>query len=155
MKFLLDILIIAANTDETEIAELPLSRAGIGGNFIRVETKQEFIKQIHRKKYDVILVNHTSSDLNYTDAFRICKSEHITTPFVLITDELLQIENEKINQSNSVDVINKNQLSLLPAVVMNAVTNARLLQDARSLKQDMSSFLPNREIKQYYTRNFY
>jgi len=146
MEFLFDILIVQDNNDDSHLAEMLLRRTGIGGNFIRVDNKQDFIRQIHNKKYDVIIADNKFPHFGWMEVQSICRSEYINTPVILITDTLPENEEEKMHQSNLAAIVLKEELKFLPQVVMNIVLHYKLWSDARGVKQDVMSGVPSLSI---------
>jgi two-component system cell cycle sensor histidine kinase/response regulator CckA len=86
-----------------------------------VKTQGEFRRQLEQSTYDVVLANYRIPEWTGLAAFKLLRSLHLDTPFVLVTESLGdELAVECIKQGIS-DYILKDNLVRLPTAVRHAI----------------------------------
>jgi len=82
------ILFLEDSQDDYELNITELKKSGIKFQGIRVETKDEFIKQLKKTNWDLILSDYELPTFNGLDAFDIVKKLKIDIPMIMVTGML-------------------------------------------------------------------
>ena len=82
------ILFLEDSQNDYELHLVELKKAGFEPQGKRVETKQEFIKQLKKNTWDLILSDYELPNFNGLDAYDIVKKQKLDIPLIMITESL-------------------------------------------------------------------
>jgi signal transduction histidine kinase/FixJ family two-component response regulator len=82
------ILFLEDSQDDYELHLVELKKVGFEPQGIRVETKQEFIKQLKKNTWDLILSDYELPNFNGLDAYDIVKKQKLDIPLIVIAESL-------------------------------------------------------------------
>jgi two-component system, cell cycle sensor histidine kinase and response regulator CckA len=115
------ILMLEDITTDAALAERELSAAGIVYESVRVESKDDFIRELHAFRPDIVLADFSLPRMTGLDALRLLQEEGADVPFILVTGT----QNEEVAvdcmKAGADDYILKTSLKRLPSAVINAL----------------------------------
>ena len=120
----LRILIVEDTPTDFELIQHELRRAKISFYSKRVETAEDFIRNLRDFHPDIILSDYHLPSFNGLHALSITSKEAPDVPFILITGALGEELAVEILKSGATDYMLKDRLSKLPHVVLRALREA-------------------------------
>ncbi|MGN6646226.1 MAG: ATP-binding protein, partial [Cytophaga sp.] len=116
--------------------------------------KEEFIKGIKEYKPDVILSDHSLPQFNSLEAHKICLSEQLYVPFILVTGAVSEEFAVACLKNGIDDYILKSNLSRLPTAILSALKQRELekmkIEALRELKEQNEQILKiNKELDSF------
>ena len=137
------ILIIEDIATDAELIEYELNHAQLAFNFKRVETKEEYVRELQLFKPDIILSDYSLPRFNALEALKIKNEQFPHLPFILVTGAQTEEIAANCIKQGADDYILKSSLIRLPTSVHNA------LQKKKAEKEYEASIneIKNREEK--------
>lgn len=120
----LRILMLEDAATDAELMEHELRRAKISFISKRVETKEDFVRQLHDFVPDIILSDYRLPAFDGLKALDITLKEFPDMPFILVTGALGEEKAVEILKSGASDYILKDNLSRLPHAILRAIREA-------------------------------
>ncbi len=117
-------LMIEDTATDAELIERDLRKAKISFISKRIETSEDFVKELHDFKPDLILSDYHLPAFNGSEALSILTKEAPDVPFILITGALGEERAVEILKSGATDYVLKDHLSRLPHAVLRALREA-------------------------------
>jgi signal transduction histidine kinase len=130
-------LILEDNATDAELIERELRRAKISFISKRVETAEDFVRELGDFKPDLILSDYYLPSFDGSEALSIVTKGAFDIPFILVTGALGEERAVEILKSGASDYILKDRLSRLPHAVLRAIHEA----DATAAKQRAEELL--------------
>jgi signal transduction histidine kinase/DNA-binding response OmpR family regulator len=121
----LRILMLEDAPTDAELIEYQLHRAKISFTSKRVETREDFVRELHDFVPDLILSDYRLPSFNGLEALEITLKESPDIPFILATGALGEEKAVEILKSGASDYILKDNLSKLPSSILRAVREAQ------------------------------
>lgn len=154
IKDKIKVLMLEDVTDDVAIIEYVLTKGGIEHETLQVDTKEEFIKGIKEYKPDVILSDHSLPQFNSLEAHKICLSEQLYVPFILVTGAVSEEFAVACLKNGIDDYILKSNLSRLPTAILSALKQRELekmkIEALRELKEQNEQILKiNKELDSF------
>jgi signal transduction histidine kinase/FixJ family two-component response regulator len=118
------ILMVEDSPTDAELTEHELRRARISFSLRRVQTEEDFIKELHDFKPDIILSDYHLPTFTGSEALSIAAKEAPEVPFILITGALGEERAVEILKSGATDYVLKDRLSRLSHAVVRALQEA-------------------------------
>ena len=125
----LRILMLEDAPTDVELIEYQLHKAKISFTSKRVETKEDFIKELHDFIPDLIISDYRLPAFNGLEALAITLKESPNIPFILATGALGDEKAVEVLKSGASDYILKDNLSKLPLSVLRAIREAEEKKD--------------------------
>ncbi len=133
----LRILLLEDNRQDIELIERTLKRDGISFESEHADTEVEFHHALHHFKPDIILSDHGLPQFNSIQALKICQSEKLSAPFILVTGNVSEEFAISSLQQGAADYILKSDLSRLPSAVRKALKNRKLDTLRRDARKEL------------------
>ncbi|MGB9716445.1 MAG: ATP-binding protein [Thermodesulfovibrionales bacterium] len=128
----LHILMLEDSSIDAELIERSLRKNNISFISKRVETKENFIKELRDFSPDLILSDFKLPSFDGLEALKIVKNDFPDIPFILVTGALGEERAVEVLKSGANDYVLKDNLSRLPHAVMTSIREA---QDRLELKR--------------------
>jgi len=133
------ILFLEDNPDDVELMLHELKEALISCKSKRVQTKNEFTREVKEFKPHVILADYSLPMFTGMEAFRMLKRKGLSIPFILVTGALSEQMALECVKEGVEDFILKSSVKRLPAAVNNAISRKKSENEkermARQLKR--------------------
>jgi two-component system sensor histidine kinase/response regulator len=120
----LRILILEDVATDAELMELELRRANIPFLSKRVETRDDFIRELHDFAPDLILSDYYLPAFVGLEALAIVAEDSPDVPFILVTAALGEEHAVEVIKRGAADYVLKDRLSRLPSAVLRALHEA-------------------------------
>jgi signal transduction histidine kinase len=133
----LRILILEDNATDAELIERELRRAKISFISKRVETAEDFVRELRDFNPDIILSDYHLPSFDGSEALSIVTKAAPDVPFILVTGALGEERAVEILKSGATDYVLKDRLSRLPHAALKAVREA----DAKAAKKRTEELL--------------
>jgi len=127
----LTILLVEDNPVDAELLVRELRKAGFEPLWQRVETEPDYIQQLDRADFDLVLSDFQLPHFNGLRALQLFKERKLDMPFILISGTIgEEIAVEAIKQG-ATDYLLKDRLVRLGQVVTHALAECRLRRERR------------------------
>jgi len=120
----LRVLILEDAATDAELMEHELRKAKIFFTSNRVETREDFVRELHGFVPDLILSDYRLPTFDGLKALDITLKEFPDMPFILVTGALGEEKAVEILKSGASDYILKDNLSRLPHAILRAIREA-------------------------------
>ena len=124
-------MVIENSAEDAELNLHELERAGFRCKPQIISTRAEFLEQLGRFPFDIVLADYRLSGWNGMDAFSAMRQAGRDVPFILVTGTLGEEVAVECIKQGITDYVLKDHLARLPLVVARALEE-RALRDARN-----------------------
>lgn len=131
----LRILIIEDVPTDAELIERELHKAEFYFISKRVETKEDFVRELQDFAPDLVLSDYRLPNFNGLEALAIATKESPDVPFILVTGALGEERAVGILKSGASDYIVKKNLSRLPHAIQRALREAEEKKERKRLEK--------------------
>jgi len=118
------ILILEDAATDAELMERELHKANISFISKRVETAEDFVRELHDFNPDLVLSDYHLPSFDGLEALSIVTKGAPDVPFILVTGALGEERAVEILKSGATDYVLKDRLSRLPHAVLRAIREA-------------------------------
>jgi PAS domain S-box-containing protein len=132
MKKDLRILMLEDVPADAELIDSALRRGGLAFQAKRVDTREQFLREIQGRPPDVILSDHGLPSFDGFAALSITREQCPDTPFIFVTGSMGEEVAVNSLRDGATDYVLKTQLSVLPLTVQRAL---QLTEEKRKQKQ--------------------
>ncbi|HLT74970.1 MAG TPA: ATP-binding protein [Ohtaekwangia sp.] len=140
----LKVLVLEDMEEDLELIEYSLKKAGMRCETKRVDTKEEFIAALNTYPADVILSDHALPQFNSAEALRICRSQGIQIPFILVTGAVSEEFAVNSLKQGADNYVLKSNLARLPSAIQSALKQRE--DEAAKLKAKEALLHQNEEL---------
>jgi len=117
----LKVLVLEDMAEDMELITRSLRKAGLNVETKRVDTKEEFLQALHEYHADVILSDHALPQFNSSEALKLCRSEGLTIPFILVTGAVSEEFAVNSLKQGADNYVLKTNLARLPSAINSAL----------------------------------
>jgi PAS domain S-box-containing protein len=121
----LRILHLEDNPLDAELIRSRLQAGGIGCAIQRVETRADFEAEVDRRRFDLIISDHTLPSFDGLSALRIARQKCPDVPFIFVSGTIGEEMAVDSLKQGATDYVLKDRLSRLAASVQRSVREAR------------------------------
>lgn len=133
----LRILILEDVSRDADLIQRELKRGGIRGEFLVLDSREEFLRALEGFEPDIILSDYSMPRFTGLDALEIVKEKRIDIPFVIVTGSINEETAVECMKLGADDYVLKENLQRLPRVVESVLEKKRLEKVERSARQAM------------------
>ncbi len=131
-KNLLKILFAEDLRSDADLAVLELRKEGLRFEYMRVDTRDEFIKALNEFIPDIIISDYMMPSFNGLQALKEVKEFNPEIPFILCTGSINEETAVECIKAGATDYIIKEHLTRLPFAVKEALEQHRILIEKRA-----------------------
>jgi PAS domain S-box-containing protein len=131
------VLIVEDRHDDAEIMALALEADNFAVTWQRVETAEEYLKQLS-PDVDVVLADYTLPQFNASAALGILKGTGLDIPFIVVTGTVSEELAVSCMKQGAADYLLKDRLSRLGEAVRQAVKQRDLRRVQRTAEQSLT-----------------
>ena len=131
-KNLLKILFAEDLRSDADLAVLELRKEGLRFEYMRVDTRDEFIKALYEFKPDIIISDYMMPSFNGLQALKEVKEFNPEIPFILCTGSINEETAVECIKAGATDYVIKEHLTRLPFAVKEALEQHRILIEKRA-----------------------
>lgn len=142
MQSALHILMLEDEPADAALIDHELKRAGLRFDSRRIESREQFIREIEERKPDIILSDHGLPSFDGLTALSLAKRKCPDVPFVFVTGAMGEEFAIKIFENGATDYVLKHHLDELAPAVRRAIRRA---QKQREEMECRSHLLRNEE----------
>lgn len=121
--------------DDVGLIERILSKQGMRFVSRRVDTREDFTRELSEFKPDVILSDHALPQFNSLEALDICKNMNLDIPFILVTGTVSEEFAVSCLKQGADDYVLKTNLTRLPSAIQNALRQRHHEQKRKNAEQ--------------------
>ncbi|MFH1231162.1 MAG: PAS domain S-box protein [Planctomycetota bacterium] len=125
MKEKIKILVLEDSVADAELVEHTLRKEGIDFISKRVETRENFVKELKDFEPDIILSDYSLPAFDGMEALTIVKKRHLEIPFIIVTGSLGEELTVKLLKEGMTDYILKDKLARLGPAVRRALIEVK------------------------------
>lgn len=122
---------------DAELIERALRRAGLNISFLRVDTRDAFVRALEEFKPDIVLVDFKLPGFSGTEALQIVRSTHPDVPAIIISGSLIDESAIELVHQGAMDYVLKNNLSRLPHAIEHALATERGRRARKAAEREM------------------
>ncbi|MBC7851087.1 MAG: PAS domain S-box protein [Chitinophagaceae bacterium] len=111
--------------EDGELVARGLRKGGIDAQIIRVDNRDDFVRELIQSPPDLILSDHSLPSFDSHAALKIVKDEEIKIPFILVTATVSEEYAVNILMEGAADYILKDRLQRLPNAIRSALDKHR------------------------------
>jgi PAS domain S-box-containing protein len=126
-------------TRDATLVEHTLKQGGFSFSFKRVETENEFKRELERFHPSVILSDHGLPCFDGFSALAIAQKEAPDVPFIFVTGSLGEEMTIKALKSGATDFVLKHRLNSLPPAIHRALRQAEFRRQRREAEEALLS----------------
>lgn len=150
----LRVLLIEDDPVDKELALRELRAGGFDPEADMVQTEEEFVAQLKKAHYHVILADYKLPQWRGTDALEILKRLGIDIPVILVTGSLGDEMAVECIKQGTTDYVLKDHLPRLSIAVRRALQESRLRDERRRTEQELARKAEelarsNRDLEQF------
>ena len=102
---------------DAELVRHTLRAGGLDFSLVRVETKEEFLRELEKRTPDLILLDYSLPGFDGLTALKMAQEMYLDVPFIFVTGTLGEEVVIEMLKSGATDYVLKTRLSrLVPAV---------------------------------------
>ncbi|HYA11876.1 MAG TPA: ATP-binding protein [Thermodesulfovibrionales bacterium] len=137
----LRILMLEDAATDAELMEHELRRAKISFTSKRVETREDFVRELYEFAPDLILSDYRLPSFDGLKALDTTQKEFPDMPFILVTGALGEEKAIEVLKSGASDYVLKDNLSRLPHAVLRAIREAEGRRERKQARKDLEESL--------------
>lgn len=142
----LRVLILEDVQFDAELIEYEMKREGLKFLSKRVETEDDFIRELDDLKPDVILADHSLPRFDGISALEITKKRSPQTPFIFVSGKIGEEIAVDMLKKGAKDYVFKNNLSKLVPAVRRALTERDEMEELKKSKNELQIALKEKEM---------
>lgn len=143
----LRVLFVEDNALDVELEIRALRNGGFDAVFDIVQTADEFIAQIRKNAYDVILADYSLPSWNGMATVEVLREERLNTPVLVVSGFLGELKAVECIKQGAADYILKDHLPRLPESVRRALREKKLQDEHRHDQAELAR--SNRDLEQF------
>ncbi|MFA6147614.1 MAG: response regulator [bacterium] len=129
------ILIVEDLPSDVDLIEREVRRVLPAGEFLRVETREDFLAALRSFRPDVILSDYKLPRFDGMSALKLALEHAPETPFLLVTNSMNEDTAVACMKAGAWDYIVKNRIKQLGPAVLGGLERKRLRRDQRIAKE--------------------
>src|SRR5579862_363598 len=112
------------DAQDAELTKFALRKSGIHFSVSRVDTREDYLKELDECKPDLILSDYSLPGFNGHDALALAKEKCPETPFIFVTGTMGEEVAIETLKSGATDYVLKTRLTRLVPAVSRALREA-------------------------------
>lgn len=130
----LRILFVEDSETDADLLIRFLKRENVNFSYSRVWSKSDFIIELKKNIFDIIIADHSLPQFSGMEAYRIAKNENKNIPFILVTGTVTEHILTEYAKEGIDDYILKENLLRLPSAIENVISKKKIEQLNRELE---------------------
>lgn len=143
----LKILILEDVQFDAELMEYELRREGVEFSSTRVETEEDFTREIGNLQPDVILVDHSLPRFDGISALEIAKEITPLTPFIFVSGKIGDEFAVDVLKKGATDYVFKNNLTKLVPAVKRALKERAEFAERERAEEELRQAYTDMEVR--------
>lgn len=131
------ILMLEDDSADAELTKFALRKGGLNFSLARVESKEEYIRQLKERPPALILSDYSLPGFNGHNALEIALEECPQTPFIFVTGTMGEEVAIETLKSGATDYVLKTRLSRLMPAVVRALREAEQRSQHRRAEEQL------------------
>jgi two-component system sensor histidine kinase EvgS len=131
-KTLLRILFVEDLPSDAELAVMELGKGGLRFQYMRVDTRDEFIKALNEFRPDIVISDYMLPSYNGMQALKDVREFDSSVPFLLYTGSMNEETAVECLKAGAEDYVIKEHITRLPFAVKEALEKHRILTEKRA-----------------------
>jgi len=137
VKSEIHILMLEDDAADAELTRFALKNGGLNFSLSRVETRDEYITELEKRRPTLILSDYSLPGFNGHDALEIAQKICPETPFIFVTGTMGEEVAIETLKSGATDYVLKTRLSRLTPAVHRALREARERAERRHAQEKL------------------
>ncbi len=133
----LRILLLEDTPTDAELMQHELRKAGLAFTAVRVDTREDFVREIEKYAPDIILADYKLPKFDGLAALTIAQEKCPDSPFVFVTGTLGEERAVEALKQGADDYILKDRMSRLGPAVLRALEEARLWKEKQAAEEKL------------------
>lgn len=137
MPEVLKILLLEDSITDAELVSRELDRDKLRHVMKRVDTKDDFLRELAEYEPDVILSDHTMPSYDGLSALKEAREQRPATPFIFVSGTLGEDRAVESLKNGASDYVIKGDLMRLPPAIKRALEEKRLRREREQIEQKL------------------
>ncbi len=142
----LKVLILEDVQYDAELMEYEMRREGIEFKSNRVETEEDFIRELKDFKPDIILADHSLPHFDGFSALELTKKISLQTPFIFVSGKIGNEFAVEMLKNGAKDYVFKNNIKKLAPAIKRAITERNEIEELIISKNHLQEALEEKEM---------
>ncbi|HEV3510734.1 MAG TPA: ATP-binding protein [Candidatus Sulfotelmatobacter sp.] len=143
----LRVLFVEDDPSDVELAMHALRRGGFVPANDVAQTSSDFLAQVRKNSYDVILADYRLPAWNGMEALNALHSEGLDIPVIMVSGALGDLKAVECIKQGAADYVLKDHLARLPESVRRAIGEKKLRDENRRVLEELAR--SNRDLEQF------
>lgn len=143
----LRVLMVEDDSSDVELERHALQQAGFDVECATIEGREEFIEEIRRAAYDIVLADYNLPFWNGLETLGLLREEGLDVPVIVVSGYLGELRAVECIKQGAADYVLKDHLVRLPISVRRALLERRLREEHRETLEDLAR--SNRDLEQF------
>ena len=139
------ILFLEDSQDDYELNLIYLRKAGLKPLGIRVETKEEFLEQLDKELWDVILADYNLPSFNGLEAYALSKEHYPYIPMIIVTGALSEDAAIACIEQGVANYVLKGNLARLGPAVKQAMEKRHIEEARKQAEAEIKELLRQKD----------
>jgi light-regulated signal transduction histidine kinase (bacteriophytochrome) len=132
---------------DIELVQRTLRDHGFEVTSRAVQDEEEFIDEIRKAPYDVVLADYNLPQWNGMEAVSVLRRDGLDIPVILVTGALGEMKAVECLKEGATDYVLKDNLTRLPESVRHALREKKLREENKRAHEELAH--SNRELEQF------
>jgi signal transduction histidine kinase len=143
----LRVLLVEDDFADVELVLHALRSGGFEPSFDIPLTASDFVDQVHKKSYDVVLADYNLPNWNGMETVEVLRQEGIDIPTILVSGALGELKAVECIKQGAADYVLKDHLTRLCESVRRALREKKLRDERRHFQEELAR--SNRDLEQF------
>src|SRR2546421_9843740 len=122
---------------DAALVENALRKGEIGLSLVRLESREEFLRELAERPPDLILLDYSLPGFDGLTALNLAQAQHPDVPFIFVTGTLGEEVVIEMLKSGATDYVLKNRLTRLASSVQRALREAKERVERRRAEESL------------------
>ena len=143
----LRVLLVEDDPSDVELAMHALRNGGFMPSSDVAQTAKEFVEQVRKSSYDVILADYRLPGWTGMEAVKLLRSEGLDIPVIMVSGALGELRAVECIKEGAADYVLKENLARLSEAVRRAIREKKLRDENRQGQEELAR--SNRDLEQF------
>lgn len=141
-----EVLMLEDNEDDASLIQMELEKAGYFINHKRVQTEEEFKRNLSNYPWDVVISDYNMPGFNGIEALNIVRKMDPDMPFILVSGTVGEEFAVESVIAGAHDYVMKDNLKRIPVAVQREIRNKKLRDEKRLSDQKIRESLKEKDV---------
>lgn len=147
-------LLVEDNPLDVELVKRELRRAEFDFTALAVQTPEDFTRELHAHRPQIILADYNLPQWRGMEALEILRRENLDVPLILVSGALGEVNAVECLKQGATDYVLKGALTRLPVAIRRALAEQQMREERRQAEHALARKMDelarsNRELQEF------